>query len=295
MQCKLCGSNHIKIEYNGYIRNGGLGKYTKDEKTIFHCEDCDVIWHDTYVDDLDEYYESTEYRMVLEGTEDVSDFYRLHDGENWDKFQYTGTEIFRDKIVADIGCGGGAFCDFISGSAQKVVAIEPAQHYRKIMDEKGYDTYPYMDNAKNDYRGKIDVITSFDVIEHVKDPLLFMKDIYELLSNSGVAMIGTPTDAPIMRRLLKKDYEKKLLFSVQHLWIFSEKNLKMLAQKAGLQVSKIKYFQRYGIGNLLGWLREKQPNSDIKEDFITETLDAVWKSECSKIKMADYIVIYVSK
>lgn len=47
--------------------------------------------------------------------------------------------------------------------------------------------------------------------------------------------------------------------------------------------------------NLLGWLRDKEPHSDINENFITPTLDAVWKSECSKKGLADYIMIYLNK
>ena len=58
---------------------------------------------------------------------------------------------------------------------------------------------------------------------------------------------------------------------------------------------EIAYYQRYGLGNLMGWLRDKEPNSDIEGSFITPTLDAVWKSECGEKGLADYIVIYLTK
>lgn len=98
-----------------------------------------------------------------------------------------------------------------------------------------------------------------------------------------------------MRNLLGEIYEKKLLFSTQHLWIFSESNLKMLAEQVGFKKVEIKYFQRYGIGNLLGWLREKQPCSDLKNVLIMDILDGMYKSECSVNKKADYIVMYLEK
>ena len=139
------------------------------------------------------------------------------------------------------------------------------------------------------------MITSFDVIEHVEDPVLFLKDIYDLLSEGGQAIIGTPTDAPVMRELLGEIYEKKILFSTQHLWIFSEKNYKDIARKAGFCNVKVKYFQRYGLDNLVGWLVNKEAKSEICASFITATFEDTWKRECEKNGLADYIVLYLTK
>lgn len=295
MECKLCNSNHVRITYEGLVRNGGLGKYTKEPVTMWQCENCGVIWHDKVIDDTKQYYESREYRNSLEGSSEADTFYKLHDKETLDKFQYTGTDIFRKKVVADIGCGCGAFLDFLKGVAETIIGVEPSEVYRDNMDSKGFKTYTYLEDAKKDWKDKIDVITSFDVIEHVEDPNLFLADIYDLLSNGGRAVIGTPTDAPVMRELLGEIYEKKLLFSSQHLWIFSEKNLKMMSEKIGYKNVRIKYFQRYGIGNMLGWLKENNPRSDINAEFITDTLNEVWKKECESKGFADYIVLYVTK
>lgn len=204
MKCKLCGSGNVKRIYTGIIRDGGLGQYTKDAVDVFQCKDCDVIWHENKIDDVKKYYETEEYRKELEGSSEEEKFYELHDKETLDKLNYTGTTIFRNKIVADIGCGCGAFLDYISGVAREVVAVEPSLKYRNIMSRKGFSTYSYADEAKKLYANKIDVITSFDVIEHVQSPESFIKDVYDLLTAGGKAIIGTPTDAPIMRSLLGK-------------------------------------------------------------------------------------------
>lgn len=295
MKCKLCGESDIKVIYDGKIRNGGLGQYTEENVRMYQCTACNVIWHEEIVEDLKRYYESKEYRNSLEGTSEEKDFYRLHDKESMDKFRYTGTTIFRDKAVADIGCGCGAFLDYVKGVAREVIAIEPSETYRRIMDRKGFHTYAYAREAVRDRANAIDVIMSFDVIEHVEDPKQFVRDVYDLLSENGIAVIGTPTDAPVMRELLGEIYEKKLLFSTQHLWIFSEKNLKMIAENVGFEKPEVKYFQRYGLGNMLGWIREKEPRSEIQADFITDTLNRVWVSECEGRALSDYIVLYLRK
>jgi 2-polyprenyl-3-methyl-5-hydroxy-6-metoxy-1,4-benzoquinol methylase len=145
------------------------------------------------------------------------------------------------------------------------------------------------------YYGRVSIVTSFDVIEHVENPIRFIEDIYQLLEKGGKAIIGTPTDAPVMRELLGDIYEQQQLFSTQHLWVLGEKNLKLIADKVGFENVNVKYFQRYGINNLLGWLREKKTRSDINSGYISRTLDETWKAEISDKGLSDYIVLYLEK
>ena len=183
MKCKICGSKKTRIEYDGVIRDGGLGKYTRNNAKMYRCNTCGVIWHKP-VHDNETYYESPEYREQLEGSTEEQDFYRLHDAETLNKFTYTGTTIFRNKNVADIGCGCGAFLDFVAGVAKNVIAVEPSKVYQEILNRKGFDAFAYSHDANNKWGGKIDVVTSFDVIEHVKDPVSFIKDIHDLLEKT---------------------------------------------------------------------------------------------------------------
>ena len=294
MRCNICGSENVVIDYDGIIRNGGLGNFTSKAVKMYKCHNCEVIWHEPVLNN-EEYYESSEYRYAMEGTSDEQDFYRMHDKESMDKFEYTGTTVFRNSIVADIGCGCGAFLDYIHGVAKTIIAIEPSEIYRKAMNEKGFMTYAYAEDAVNDYSGAVDVVTSFDVIEHVEKPKEFLTDTKNLLRKGGCAIIGTPTQAPVMRELLGPVYEKQQLFSTQHLWVFDEKNLTYMAQELGFSEVKCRYYQRYGLDNLMGWLRDKEPCKDIKTSCITETINSAWKSQLAERGMADYIVLYLVK
>ncbi len=295
MICKLCGSNNVNILCDRPLRDGGIGNYTKESVKVFQCKHCDVIWHDDYGNDIEEYYESKSYRIAVNGDFKVEDIYKSHDLRIIEKFEQTGTHIFRGKVVADVGCAVGAFLDFVNGVADTVIGIEPSELFREVLAEKGYPTYAYVQEAVVDYKNKIDVITSFDVIEHVDDPESFLKGIYDLLSEDGCSIIGTPTDAPIMRELLGESYEKQILFNTPHIWIFSEKNLKMLAEKCGFKNIEVKYYQRYGIDNLLGWLMRNKPQSDYNASFVTNTLKNVFKGQCEDNKLADFIVLHIKK
>lgn len=175
MKCKICGNEKISVVYNGRIRDGKLEHYTDSDVEIYKCDHCKVMWHEPIMN-LEQYYESAEYRKSLEGSTDEETFYRLHDKETIEKFRYTGTEIYRNKVTADIGCGCGAFLDYINGVSSSVIAIEPSQFYRNVMDRKGFYTYPYAAEALKEWRSKVDVLTSFDVIEHVEKPQDFLKE-----------------------------------------------------------------------------------------------------------------------
>ncbi len=305
MKCKICGSERIKVIYNGKIRAGGIGDWTEEDVPVYQCDDCKTIWHENLYDDIKEFYEGTKYRSQVNGSSDENLFYELHDGESADKFLYTGTKRFRHKTVADIGCGAGAWLDFVKGTAKTVIGIEPSKIFRDLIQRKGIDAFPYAEEAKAAYRDKVDVVTSFDVIEHVENPSAFLDDIYELLAPGGEAIVGTPTDTPVMRSLLGEVYEKMILFTVQHLWVFSPKGMRIMAEQAGFSEVEFKCFQTYDITNLLAWLQYKTPLSiggnygtpqkKVDYGFVTETLNAVYKSELEKNFMGDYFVAYLRK
>lgn len=293
--CKLCNSLIVKIISDRPIRNGGIGNYTTNDVQIYQCQNCKVIWHEDFLEDIDEYYESETYRNSMDGSSSAKVFYEHYDERVLEKFQITGTDGYRGKIVADIGCAAGGFLDFISGVADTVIGIEPSEQFRIALTKKGYPNFAYTTQALERYENKIDFITSFDVIEHVKNPQDFLDEVFSLLNSDGKAIIGTPTDAPIMRELLGESYEKQILFNTQHLWIFNENNLKLLAKKSGFRNIEVKYYQRYGIDNLLGWLLHNKPASEYKSDNITTTLSHIFKGQCEDNKVADYIVLFVTK
>lgn len=68
-----------------------------------------------------------------------------------------------------------------------------------------------------------------------------------------------------------------------------------MVEQIGFKNMDVKFFQRYGVGNLIGWLRDKKPKSDVHMKWITETIDEVWKKEIAELGLANYIVIYLQK
>ena len=66
MLCKICKSEKCKIIYKGKLRRGSFGNYTSEEYPMYMCENCECIWHDKIIDDIDNYYRSEEYRNDID-------------------------------------------------------------------------------------------------------------------------------------------------------------------------------------------------------------------------------------
>lgn len=292
--CKLCKSAEVEIEFTGPIRHGRPGSILSEDVHVCRCKACGVIFHD-FKTDLKNYYESAAYRESREGTTDIENYYRLHDGENLNKFKITGTGIFRGRTVADIGCGGGGFLDFLAGVASRIVAIEPSQAYRLAMDKKGYHTFAYARDAFPFYKGKIDVITSFDVIEHVDDPVDFFRDVFALLADGGQAVIATPTEMPVLREFAGKNFDQGYLFYADHPWIFNRQSLEYAAREAGFADIKFDYLQRYGLGNFVSWLQTGKPKGNVVYESLPHTLNAVFSASLEEQGKADYIIARLGK
>jgi SAM-dependent methyltransferase len=241
-----------------------------------------------------DYYESSEYRQEIEGTIDIHDFHKRHDCETLEKFSYTGTSIFRNKVVLDVGAGGGSWIDFLCGVAKKTIAIEPTTAFRDELVKRGHVAYSYARDAQKDYRGSVDVITSFDVIEHVSDPIEFADDIFSLLSPGGSIIIGTPSDHAHLRELLGDEFNQ-FIFSVQHPWVFGECSLQLIFSKVGFSNINVKTFTKYGLGNVFAWLKERKPCGQATYPCISDTADAVWKSSLAERGEGDYLVLYAKK
>lgn len=186
MECKLCGGSKVQIIYHGRLKTDLLSGHTKKDYDVWQCGECGTIWNEAYKEEQSDFYESDEYRNRIDGEANPELFYSKYDVLTLEKLSITGTGIFRNKIVADVGCGAGSFLDFVSGVAKEIVAIEPSETFRNALAGKGYHAFRYANEAY-DYFGKCDVVTSFDVIEHVENPRIFVKDMYSLCACGGVS------------------------------------------------------------------------------------------------------------
>ncbi|PWB39061.1 MAG: hypothetical protein C3F02_00370 [Parcubacteria group bacterium] len=146
--------------------------------------------------------------------------------------------------ILDMGCATG---NFIATHPDIIEGIEKDNDSLKICWERGLkvkkiDIPAELDQLPGDY---YQGIYAKQLIEHLGNPLVFMKQIHRLLKAGGRAVILTPNCPYALNRFFWDDYT--------HLRPFTKESLKRVALDAGFKKIKISTDFRChtGLGRLI--------------------------------------------
>lgn len=274
-QCPVCGGTDWGLIHSGPVRNGT--NRSELEAEVRRCKTCGVDRLEESACLAHSAYESEEYRRHLDQDHDTTKHFANHD----ELVRFTTETLWplslRGKIVADVGCGGGALLDHLRGVAETLLAIEPALPWSASLEARGYQWYPNCAKAAAVWGGKVDVILCTQVIEHVDDPCQFLAGIAELLAPSGVAVVSTPNRRDILMELLPDTFPA-FFYRSQHRWAFDEKSLEFAANRAGLAVKELRHVHRYGLANTMHWLKEKRPRGRTPMVPLDSAIDRHWQA-----------------
>ena len=112
--------------------------------------------------------------------------------------------LFTEKTnVLDIGCNTGEFLDFAKSRGCKTSGIEPSIACRDIIESKGHKYYSSFADTGG---SRFDVITAFDLIEHLYDIHSFMNCCADRLEENGVLVICTGDVSSLSARISKSSW-----------------------------------------------------------------------------------------
>jgi 2-polyprenyl-3-methyl-5-hydroxy-6-metoxy-1,4-benzoquinol methylase len=153
--------------------------------------------------------------------------------------------IFDNKVVLDVGCGTGQFVSMINNTAKSIIGIDLSEECIQFAVKRGL-------NCKKanflDIKEKVDIITMWHLIEHLRNPKEFIKHAYDLLNFNGILLIETPVIGSISFSF-GKDW--RFFMPVEHINLFTQNALFSLAIQCGFIV---KSWVRFGSGNDSGAL-----------------------------------------
>jgi 2-polyprenyl-3-methyl-5-hydroxy-6-metoxy-1,4-benzoquinol methylase/predicted RNA-binding Zn-ribbon protein involved in translation (DUF1610 family) len=147
--------------------------------------------------------------------------------------------------VLDVGCGGGEFLTNALKRGWEAWGLELAAGAVKAMPEpvQRRVTVGTLEEAPFPEES-FDALTYFDVIEHVRDPLHFLRSGRRYLRRDGMLVITTP-DAGSLKARLKGRFWKYLDFNrYLHLYHFSAETLERALTATGFEVAR--WFRRTG-------------------------------------------------
>jgi len=147
----------------------------------------------------------------------------------------TLAERWRDNLrcVVDVGCGGGEFLQLLrEAGAGRCVGFEPgrsARLAREASQKTGVEvrSAPFPDGA-GDLRPTF--VTCRHVLEHIAEPLSFLRAIRSALAPGA----GLYLEVPSAAHLLEASAVWDVLY--EHCWHFTERALRRLCSEAGFRV-----------------------------------------------------------
>lgn len=115
------------------------------------------------------------------------------------RYKFVLNFISRNDIVLDAPCGSGYGVKLISSQAKEAKGVDINEG--AILHAKNFFSNPNNSFLKGNIEnmrdilpesGVFDVVTSFEGIEHIEDPQMFLGEIQRLLKKEGKLIISTP-------------------------------------------------------------------------------------------------------
>ena len=287
--CRICNTAEWQILYEGPIRIGKFGEFSKEDHVVWKCSKCQSGF--IVRTPLD--YELSDYREMVDDCDLPSHFYKLHDKEQADKLKMLGTENIREKIIVDVGCGAGSFLDILKGLASKTIAVEPTKSFHHELRAKEHVTYSNCEDALKEWTETVDIVVSFAVLEHVENPIAFLKEIKSLLKPDGFLLISTPNTDDWLLEFMPVEYGRFFYRNV-HKWYFNCESLRFVSDAVSFKDLSIKFVQRFDISNALLWAYKRQPTGCSKFKLLNG-LNGSYKHYIEDKGRSDYIYAWMYK
>lgn len=161
--------------------------------------------------------------------------------------------------ILDIGTGYGFFLNELYGHGYKnITGIEVSEERRALAQKHSYAKIINYDITKQGKEiGQYDVVTLYHVLEHMADPISFLKRIRNLIKQKGVLVCEVPN---VKELLLETSMDYNDFYWIRaHVNYFSDTTLLDCFKKADYRNVEIRYEQRYGLINLCNWLTHGKP------------------------------------
>jgi len=130
------------------------------------------------------------------------------------------------KKILEVGCGAGMLLEIFQNQGYRVIGIDPSA-LTKIQGKKRgvkviVDYYP-----SEKIKGKFDVVYHSDVLEHMSNPVKFLKENFDQLNEGGLVILTVPDSS---ESILSGDIS---MVYHQHMNYFDKESLNSVLEAAG--------------------------------------------------------------
>jgi len=292
--CPLCGLESDQILAHELRR--GEGK-------VLYCIDCDYGFLATNsIADTKAYYDN-EYRKEYSHTSKASatspsEMFEIYSRFQGNRLSFIKPVLTPNSKVLEVGAGAGQFLTHIKSDVKTSHAIELDKECCTFLENKiGIEAdSEFLENSRFADE-KYDVVCAFQVMEHVEDPIAFLKSLKKVTRPNGEIFIEVPNLRDALLSVWDVPSHRKFFYHSAHLHYFTENILKKIAQNVGFNIENIEinYTQDYNLLNHLHWIMNDGPQDNCMVGMSNVHLNGIddeipdWLSEELKLLNGKYI------
>jgi len=212
--CPACSSRECELrgEKNGHA--------------VYLCRECGSLHSPCIALDYDGYYD--------ESNLSIPDFI----DQQLDRAAAALQAYRKTNRLLDLGCGAGTFLKAARRAGWEATGLEVSARAAEHVRTQGFDVFLGDLSSAPCPADHFDVITAFELIEHVENPLAMLEKVKRLLRPGGVLWGTTPNVQSFSSRVLGLRWST--VSPPEHLQLYSPTGVKRLMSAAGFRSVRLR-------------------------------------------------------
>ncbi len=272
------------------------GSPNTDQIGSIRSSDILTIYQDEYGYDISKYFAGIDevkvmlcrdsgfmfyHPFILEGDEDyyatMSQFEWYYHPQRWEHTIALDMIHGKDKVL-EVGSGAGFFIKRLLDKEIDARGLELNSRAVEIAKESGSDLRNELVQAHaGSHANEYDVVCSFQVLEHIAEPLPFLKSKVDCLKYGGKLIIGVPNNDSYI--FDNKMPNRVLNMPPHHMGLWTLKSIEALQGVLGLTLREVHY-EPLVDGNVAVYLWNKVNNAFLGIRFFSRV---VWKLKIDRL------------
>lgn len=139
--------------------------------------------------------------------------------------------------LLDLGCGQGDFLVEAAAAHWQATGMEFSEAAVSLCRQRGLEVIQGASAAHALSDRRFDVVTAFEVLEHLRSPGDLLSDAATLLERGGLMYLTTPNFNALLRHLERNSFAP--ISYPDHLCFFTPASLRQLAARHGFRVASL--------------------------------------------------------
>lgn len=251
MNCYLCSGDQHELVSEKLRYESPAKAYT--------CASCGLVFlYPTMTPEEERAFYEQEYGEIYSSEKGTTpaDLFAARQGDAQAYFDLVKDYIGPENVCLEIGAASGYFLDKIKSSVRSVTGLETHAVLRQYCEEIGISMVSSLEECGD---GKFDRVFMFFLVEHLGDPIGYLKQVRRVLADGGLAFIEVPNVDDALISLYDIPAFRDYYYTPAHQFYYTEETLRRVIEGAGFGKADIKPLQRYDLSNHIHWMTQGRP------------------------------------